>query len=85
MVVIDHINLQGDNPLRGVTDSGLGDRFPDMSSPYDETLIKMSIKAAKESNIELHRGVYAAVNGTSCWKPGPRPGCSSCWELMLSE
>jgi purine-nucleoside phosphorylase len=65
MVVIDHINFQGDNPLRGVTDSGLGDRFPDMSSPYDETIIKLSIEAATESNIELHRGIYAAVNGPS--------------------
>jgi purine-nucleoside phosphorylase len=65
MVVIDHINFQGDNPLRGVTDSVLGDRFPDMSSPYDQQLIKLTEEAAKESNIELHRGVYAAVNGPS--------------------
>jgi purine-nucleoside phosphorylase len=63
MIVTDHINLLGDNPLRGVTDERLGDRFPDMSRPYDEELIEKAEKAALELKEPVKSGVYAAVAG----------------------
>ncbi len=65
MIVTDHINLLGDNPLRGVTDERLGDRFPDMSRPYDDELIKKAEEAALKLNESLKVGVYAAVAGPS--------------------
>jgi purine-nucleoside phosphorylase len=63
MIVTDHINLLGDNPLRGVTDERLGDRFPDMSRPYDEELIEKAEKAALENKVPVKLGVYTAVAG----------------------
>lgn len=63
MVIDDHINLMGDNPLIGVNDDELGPRFPDMSAPYDPDLIDMAEKIALENQIKLHRGVFVAVAG----------------------
>ncbi|MEM7108699.1 MAG: purine-nucleoside phosphorylase [Bacteroidota bacterium] len=63
MLLDDHINLQPDNPLRGKNLDELGPRFPDMSAPYDPLLNKSLIEIAKESNITLRKGVYAAVIG----------------------
>jgi purine-nucleoside phosphorylase len=65
MLVADHINLLGDNPLRGITDERLGDRFPDMSRPYDEDLLAKAKEAAMELNETVKSGVYAAVAGPS--------------------
>ncbi len=65
MIVTDHINLLGDNPLRGVTDERLGDRFPDMSRPYDEELLQKAQQAAQELKEPVKLGVYAAVAGPS--------------------
>jgi len=65
MIVTDHINLLGDNPLRGVTDERLGDRFPDMSRPYDEELIQTAQQAAQELKEPVKLGIYAAVAGPS--------------------
>ena len=65
MIVTDHINLLGDNPLRGVTDERLGDRFPDMSRPYDEDLLQKAQQAAQELKEPVKLGVYAAVAGPS--------------------
>jgi purine-nucleoside phosphorylase len=65
MLVSDHINLLGDNPLRGITDERLGDRFPDMSRPYDEGLAEKAREAAMELNEPVKPGVYAAVAGPS--------------------
>jgi purine-nucleoside phosphorylase len=65
MIVTDHINLIGDNPLRGVLDPRLGDRFPDMSRPYDRELIDKARESASKLNIPIERGVYAAVAGPS--------------------
>lgn len=65
MAIIDHLNLIGANPLRGVTDERLGDRFPDMSRPYDEELIRFAGDAALDLKIPLRHGIYAAVSGPS--------------------
>jgi purine-nucleoside phosphorylase len=63
MLIEDHINLQGVNPLIGPNDERLGPRFPDMSEPYSERLKELTRRIALEEGIGLHRGVYAAVTG----------------------
>jgi purine-nucleoside phosphorylase len=59
----DHINLLGDNPLVGENLDELGPRFPDMSEPYDRGLQALADEAALKSGIRLNRGVYVAVTG----------------------
>jgi len=61
----DHINLQGDNPLVGPNLDELGPRFPDMSDPYDRELQDLALEIALAEGIRLHRGVYVAVTGPS--------------------
>jgi len=63
MIINDHINLQPESPLRGLNDSDLGPRFPDMSQPYNRKLIAEGLKIAKAENITCHQGVYCAVTG----------------------
>src|SRR5947209_6476391 len=63
MVIEDHINLMGDNPLIGPNDDRLGDRFPDMSQPYDKGLIALARQAALDEKVVCHQGVYVAVTG----------------------
>lgn len=63
MVIEDHINLLGVNPLIGPNDDRLGPRFPDMIEPYDQTLQDLALRVALEANITAHRGVYVAVTG----------------------
>jgi purine-nucleoside phosphorylase len=63
MVIEDHINLMGDNPLIGPNDDRLGDRFPDMSQPYDKRLIALARRAALDEQVVCHQGVFAAVPG----------------------
>jgi purine-nucleoside phosphorylase len=63
MVIEDHINLIGDNPLIGKNDDRLGPRFPDMSHPYDPRLIKLTQRVALEERIVCHKGVFVAVSG----------------------
>lgn len=63
MVIEDHINLMGDNPLRGKNDDRLGPRFPDMCHPYDKDLIRRTRQIALENKIVCHQGVYVAVTG----------------------
>jgi purine-nucleoside phosphorylase len=63
MLIADHINLLGDNPLIGPNIDELGPRFPDMSEPYDLELQRMALDVAKEERITLRRGVYVAVPG----------------------
>lgn len=63
MLIADHINLLGDNPLIGRNDDRLGPRFPDMSAPYDTTLRDLARRVAASLPITLREGVYAAVAG----------------------
>jgi purine-nucleoside phosphorylase len=63
VVIDDHINLMGDNPLIGVNDDKLGPRFPDMCRPYDPILMETALEIARKENFAAHRGVYVAVTG----------------------
>lgn len=63
MIIEDHINFIGDNPLIGHNYDELGPRFPDMSSAYDKELIKLAENVGKKHNIETKKGVYAAISG----------------------
>ena len=65
MLIADHLNLLGDNPLIGPNDDSLGPRFPDMSEPYDERLRALARAVALEQRVTLREGVYAAVAGPS--------------------
>ncbi len=63
MLIDDHINLMGDNPLIGINDDRLGPRFPDMCEPYDQKLIDRALEIARKENIVAHKGVFVAVAG----------------------
>jgi len=63
MVIEDHINLLGDNPLTGINDERLGPRFPDMSAPYTSELVDAALAVARREDFTAHRGVYVAVTG----------------------
>jgi len=69
MVISDHINLMGVNPLIGRNDERFGPRFPDLTSTYDPDLQNIVIEEAKGLNIDLRRGVYAALTGPSYETP----------------
>jgi len=62
-VIVDHINLMGDNPLIGPNDERLGPRFPDMSEPYDRGYIELCDEVALEERLALRHLVYVAVAG----------------------
>ncbi len=63
VLIEDHINLMGLNPLVGPNDDELGARYPDMIEPYDHELIEMAERAALANAIKVHQGVYAGVVG----------------------
>jgi purine-nucleoside phosphorylase len=63
MILDDHINLLGDNPLIGINDDRLGPRFPDMCQPYDFELIDVGLAVARREDFVAHRGVAVAVAG----------------------
>lgn len=63
IVIEDHINLLGVNPLIGPNDERLGPRFPDLIEPYDRRLQERALQVALEQGIVAHRGVYVAVTG----------------------
>jgi purine-nucleoside phosphorylase len=69
MVISDHLNLLGDNPLRGQNDDRFGPRFPDLSSVYSRELQDLVISEANAMGIEVRRGVYAALSGPSYETP----------------
>lgn len=63
MIIEDHINLMGDNPLIGKNDDRLGPRFPDMCWPYDRALTALAQRVALDEKISCHKGVFVAVPG----------------------
>ncbi len=63
MLITDHINLMGDNPLIGPNDDSLGPRFPDMCEPYAKELIALAQQAALDLGINLRQGVYLGCTG----------------------
>jgi len=63
IIITDHINLLGDNPLIGENDDSIGPRFPDMSEPYNRQLIDVAEQVAVNLKIRIHRGVFVAVQG----------------------
>jgi len=69
VLITDHINLQGMNPLTGPNDDNLGPRFPDMSEAYDRGLLDTAREAAREAGVETGEGVYAAMLGPSFETP----------------
>ena len=69
VLVYDHINFQGHNPLRGPNEDAWGTRFPDMTYSYDMRLIELAERAASSINIQVKRGVYAAFPGPSFETP----------------
>lgn len=69
MIINDHINISGINPLRGKNDDELGPRFPDMSNAYDFKLREQMHKSAEKLDIDIHEGVYAMMPGPSYETP----------------
>jgi purine-nucleoside phosphorylase len=63
MLIDDHINLMGSNPLVGINDDQLGPRFPDMAQPYDPRLIEQALAIARREDFAAHKGVFVAVLG----------------------
>ncbi len=69
MVISDHINLMGANPLIGPNDERFGPRFPDLSATYDANLQNLVITEAKAIGLDMRRGVYASLSGPSYETP----------------
>jgi len=65
MLIEDHLNFTGANPLMGPNDPAIGLRFPDMTRPYDPALRDLAQRAAAEAGIALRTGIYAGVTGPS--------------------
>jgi purine-nucleoside phosphorylase len=69
VVLRDHINLQGSNPLIGANDEHFGPRFPDMTHAYAEVFRKVALEEGRKLGIVMHEGVYAALTGPSYETP----------------
>ena len=69
MMITDHVNLMGVNPLIGPNDERFGPRFPDMSAVYSPELQELVVEEAKAINVEVRRGIYGALSGPSYETP----------------
>lgn len=69
MLIRDHINLTGSNPLVGANHGSLGPRFPDMTAAYDPELAQLARTVARERQVELREGVYCGLSGPSYETP----------------
>ncbi|WP_303674947.1 purine-nucleoside phosphorylase [Vampirovibrio chlorellavorus] len=69
MLIEDHLNLMGDNPLRGENHDSLGPRFPDMSEAYSKPLRVLAQQVAQDNSVELASGVYAGLSGPTYETP----------------
>ena len=69
MIITDHINFMGVNPLVGEFDMSMGERFPDMSEVYSSDLIELTKKAGEKLEIDLQEGVYMSLSGPSYETP----------------
>ncbi len=69
VVITDHINFQGTNPLIGPNDDRFGPRFPDMTRAYWKPYRQLAVEEGKRLKIEIHEGVYAAMTGPSYETP----------------
>lgn len=69
MVISDHLNLMGVNPLRGPNDDRFGPRFPDLTEVYSRALQEIAVEEARSLGIEIRRGIYAALSGPSYETP----------------
>lgn len=69
MLITDHINFTGSNPLIGVNDPKLGPRFPDMSQAYNRELISVAEKVSERNGIKVQKGVYVGISGPTYCTP----------------
>lgn len=69
MIITDHINLTGENPLVGPAQDQWGDRFPDMSAAYDGRMISLAVDAGQHHGVLLQQGIYAGLKGPSLETP----------------
>ncbi|MEK6302683.1 MAG: purine-nucleoside phosphorylase [Acidobacteriota bacterium] len=69
MVITDHVNMMGENPLRGPNDDRFGPRFPDMTAPYEPAFIEAAHDVAREMGVVLEEGVYMALRGPTYETP----------------
>lgn len=69
MIIADHINFMGSNPLIGPNDPALGPRFPDMSAAYDRALAELAERVALAEGLQIRKGVYIGVSGPSYETP----------------
>jgi len=65
MIIVDHINLTGSNPLIGPNEESWGIRFPDMIQAYDQELVEFAETAGRDEGIQLHKGIYVGLKGPS--------------------
>ena len=76
MLISDHINLMGVNPLIGPNDDALGPRFPDMSEAYSNEYREIARKAGAEMGLDLAEGVYAGLSGPATKLPPRSATCA---------
>jgi len=69
MIIRDHINMMGVNPLRGENDERIGTRFPDMSNVYEKNLSRIIARGMQDTGLAVKKGVYAALSGPSYETP----------------